>query len=89
MADGTTLDARIGCTLPRHPAPPAPIAQPLHHAGLAPVWLPLALLLLALWPHWRWMAARMVDGSDEPWGAVALVTALVLVARERHALRAP
>ena len=92
MADGATLNARIGRTLPRPPAPPAPPvtnARPLHPAGLAPVWLPLVLLLLALWPHWRWMAVRMVDGSDEPWGALALVTALVLVTRERHALRAP
>ncbi len=46
-------------------------------------------LLLALWPHWIYMARRMVDGSDEPWGILALATVLVLVARDRAELSVP
>jgi exosortase len=44
----------------------------------------LALPLLAAWPTWRWMAARLVDGSDEPWGLVALALLIALVWRERE-----
>jgi exosortase/archaeosortase family protein len=46
-------------------------------------------LLLALWPHWIYMARRMVDGSDEPWGILALASVLVLVVRERAELSVP
>jgi exosortase/archaeosortase family protein len=46
-------------------------------------------LVLALWPHWIYMARRMVDGSDEPWGLLALATVLVLVARDRAELEVP
>lgn len=53
------------------------------------VWLLLAALLLALWPHWRWMARRLTDGSDEPWGIVALATVAVLVLRDRAQLVLP
>ncbi|MDQ8186574.1 archaeosortase/exosortase family protein [Pelagicoccus sp. SDUM812002] len=31
-------------------------------------------LLLASWPSVRWYGARMLDGSDEPWGVLALAT---------------
>jgi exosortase/archaeosortase family protein len=51
--------------------------------------LPLAMLLAALWPHWGWMAWRMTDGSDEPWGVVALVTVLLLLVQARAQLRPP
>jgi exosortase/archaeosortase family protein len=40
--------------------------------------LVLALHALCFWPVWRWYAARMTDGSDEPWGAAALVAALLV-----------
>jgi exosortase/archaeosortase family protein len=50
---------------------------------------PLVLLLGALWPHLAWMARRLTDGSDEPWGLLALVTVLALVARDRAQLAAP
>jgi exosortase/archaeosortase family protein len=50
-----------------------------------PVWL-LGLLLAALWPHWIWMARRTVDGSDEPWGLVALLTIVVMVVVDRRRL---
>ncbi len=56
---------------------------------MRPVLPLLAALLLALWPHWSYMARRTVDGSDEPWGILALVTALVLLAVEREALQVP
>lgn len=50
----------------------------------------LALAALALWPTWRWMAARLADGSDEPWGLVSLAALAVLVWRDRDAFtRAP
>jgi exosortase/archaeosortase family protein len=50
---------------------------------------PLALLLAALWLHLAWIARRLTDGSDEPWGLLALVTVLLLVARDRAQLAAP
>jgi exosortase len=43
----------------------------------------LLLLLAALWPVWLWSAARAVDGSDEPWGLLALATAALFVWRRR------
>ena len=49
----------------------------------------LGVLLLALWPHLAWMARRLTDGSDEPWGVLALATVLVLLVRDRAALVAP
>jgi exosortase/archaeosortase family protein len=51
-------------------------------------WLkrPGTLLLLqlgAFWPVWMWYVWRTADGSDEPWGWVALVTALLFVWRNK------
>jgi exosortase len=40
--------------------------------------LVIAAHALAVWPVWRWFLARTTDGSDEPWGAAALIAALVL-----------
>jgi hypothetical protein len=37
----------------------------------------LAIELLALWPVWRWYVHRLSDQSDEAWGIVALVTAVL------------
>lgn len=51
-------------------------------------WL-LAALLAALWPHWLYVARRLTDGSDEPWGLLALVTVIVLLARERASITLP
>jgi exosortase/archaeosortase family protein len=39
----------------------------------------LGALLLAGWPHLAYMTSRMTDGSDDPWGLVALATALVFL----------
>lgn len=39
------------------------------------------LLVLAFWPVWRWYLARVTNGSDEPLGLVALVTAAGLLPR--------
>jgi len=36
----------------------------------------IVLLLLAFWPVWHWYAKRMIDGSDAPWGLLALATAI-------------
>lgn len=62
--------------------------QRLFHSVPA-AWLLLAALLLALWPHWRWMTRRLTDGSDEPWGILALATVAVLVFRDRAQLALP
>lgn len=35
--------------------------------------LKAGLLLLAFWPVWPWYLSRLSDGSDEPWGLLALV----------------
>jgi exosortase/archaeosortase family protein len=51
-------------------------------------WL-LALLLASLWPHGLWLARRLTDGSDEPWGLLALATVLALVFRARRELVLP
>ena len=56
---------------------------------LAPMWLMLSLLL-ATWPQLLWMARRMVDGSDDPLGVLALGTLLaVLVWQRRHLRQSP
>ena len=38
----------------------------------------LAAQAAAFWPVWSWYARRMLDPSDEPWGALALVTLAAL-----------
>jgi exosortase len=54
---------------------------PLH-----PAWL-LVLQAAALWPIWLWYARRSADGSDEPWGLLALVAVLLFAYIERRHLR--
>ena len=44
----------------------------------------LLLALLAYWPVWQWYGGRMLDGSDDPWGAAALLLVLVLWIASRH-----
>lgn len=51
-------------------------------------WL-LGALLAALWPHVIWLLRRLTDGSDEPWGLLALATVLTLVVRARRELVLP
>jgi exosortase/archaeosortase family protein len=63
--------------------------QQLRDARALAAVAPLALLLAALWPHLAWMAQRLTDGSDEPWGILALGTVLVLVLRDRAQFAAP
>ena len=48
----------------------------------------LALQALALWPHWRWASARVLDGSDDPLGLAALAALALLVARQQARLLA-
>lgn len=49
----------------------------------------LGLHAAALWPHWRWAAARMSDGSDDPLGlaAIAVLALCLWRARGRMAVR--
>ena len=47
----------------------------------------LAAFALALWPHWRWAAARLADGSDDPLGLAALAVLLACVVRFAPRLR--
>lgn len=49
----------------------------------------LASTLLAAWPHWLWMVRRSTDGSDDPWGIVALLTLVTLVYLDKDKLRVP
>jgi exosortase/archaeosortase family protein len=39
----------------------------------------LLVQLLAFWPVGRWYILRLIDPSDEPWGIIALGTALLIV----------
>jgi exosortase/archaeosortase family protein len=48
----------------------------------------LGAFALALWPHWRWAAARLGDGSDDPLGLAALALLGVAIARLAPRLRA-
>ncbi|HEX6704375.1 MAG TPA: exosortase Q [Albitalea sp.] len=50
-----------------------------------PPWAWLALQAGALWAHWRWAAARLADGSDDPLGLAALAVlagAIAFAARD-------
>jgi exosortase/archaeosortase family protein len=95
----TDLNARIGRTVPSPlygllvEAPGAGhVARPegSHgHRALPREWWMPAALLLALWPHWVYVARRLVDGSDEPWGVLALVTVVALLLRDRAHLMLP
>jgi exosortase/archaeosortase family protein len=48
----------------------------------------LALHAAAFWPHWRWVAARLADGSDDPLGLAALLMLAWCVLRLVPDLRA-
>lgn len=52
-----------------------------------PEWRWLALLATALWPTWWWMGQRMLDGSDDPLGLLALAALGLLVWQQRQLLR--
>jgi len=54
----------------------------------APAALWIALQTAALWPTWRWMAARVADGSDDPLGLLALAALGALLWSARGQLRA-
>jgi exosortase/archaeosortase family protein len=54
----------------------------------APEWRWLALIAAALWPTWWWMGQRMVDGSDDPLGLLALAALAGLLWQHHQRLRA-
>lgn len=103
VAEVAVLHARVGRVMPNplfgtlvdlSSAAPReqPADRPAWRARLAQVprvaWL-LGLLLAALWPHGIWLARRLTDGSDEPWGLLALAAVLALVVRARGELVTP
>jgi hypothetical protein len=55
---------------------------------MAPSGLWLALLVAAAWPTLWWTVRRMLDGSDEPLGALALAALGLLAWRHRKRWRA-
>ena len=54
----------------------------------APAGIWLGLLALSLWPTAWWMGRRMLDGSDEPFGVLALAALALLLWTCRRRLRA-
>lgn len=103
MSDAVVLNARVGRVMP-NPSfgtrAALPAAAPRAQSGVRPTWrarlaqVPrvawlLGLLLASLWPHGAWLARRLTDGSDEPWGLLALVTVLALVVHARRELVTP
>lgn len=46
----------------------------------------VAMQLLAFFPIWRWYATRIVDPSDEPWGLLALATAILFFSRKGNSI---
>ena len=58
----------------------------LAHLDALPPLAWLALQAAALWPHWRWAAARVADGSDDPLGVAALAVLACLLWRLRPSL---
>lgn len=48
----------------------------------------LALLAAAHWTHWRWAAARLSDGSDDPLGLAAVLVLVWALLRQAGELRA-
>ena len=95
----TEVYARIGRTVPSPlygvlveagPRDAGPTISSAHWRVAIPrEWCLPAILLLALWPHWTYVARRLVDGSDDPWGILALATVSVLLWRDRDALLTP
>lgn len=47
----------------------------------------IGVQILGFWPVWSWYLARVSDGSDEPWGILALITALLFLFSERGRAR--
>lgn len=47
----------------------------------------LGLQAIALWPQWVWYWRRLVDGSDEPLGVLALLALVILMFRLARQMR--
>ena len=42
--------------------------------------------VIAFWPVWRWYAVRLGDSSDQSWGLLALLTALLFVLSKKSSV---
>jgi len=103
MAESQALNVRLGRVWPNPifgtlvdlsfdpPAcpPTAPRRWPRATVLLPRVGGLLLVLLAAMWPHWHWMLRRLTDGSDEPWGALALLTVTALLVQARREMQVP
>jgi exosortase/archaeosortase family protein len=49
----------------------------------------LLLLVASHWPVWVWYGKRMTDGSDEPWGVLALASSLCFIPWKRCSEKVP
>ena len=78
---GIAMNAPI--TLARSPLAAVTACRPVVVPPLG--WL--ALQALALWPHGRWMAQRLRDGSDDPLGLAALAVLAAMALRLAPRLR--
>jgi exosortase/archaeosortase family protein len=103
VAEGRLPHPSVGRAMPQ-PMPGAPADRPrsgrrpgsgagrcwrAELTAVPRVWWLLLLLVGACWPHGLWMLRRLTDGSDEPWGALALLTVAVLLAQARREMSMP
>ncbi len=81
------MDTPPTSTLPRLLKLPAFVRFGIH-IDSAPAWRWLALLAVALWPAWWWLGHRLVNGTDDTLGAVALAALAATLWHHRARLRA-
>jgi exosortase/archaeosortase family protein len=78
----------VSSLLPRRGKDPLPLGETTRPTRHATPFVILAMQGVAFWPVWQWYVARIMDGSDEPWGVVALGTALLFLLRHGKPARA-
>lgn len=66
---------------------PQPLRHDWTHLLRLGSWRWLLLPCMALWPVWQWSAARLTDGSDDPFGIIAIFALLAFAWHDRAMLR--